>query len=378
MTAQAINRNNNVQFRAYEMDADDVAKYSAYLKPGFVVNSVGTATYDLTLKEVIEGITAIVGKAPINNGNNYFVQTEDCTIEFIAADHDTYMLLSRFKMFSKQDLWFDVAAIFEGKRSKQVNAEGVYNISIAHQILTPRGLENINHMRTTEAFKDIRDDFYPLINVPKMMSLYSESSETITILTGAPGTGKTCFMKKCLAEHAKNIGRDIRVTYVKDPEILKKDGFWAMLSRNAPDVLVLDDLDDELLPRTEGRNEIVNNILSFSDGLFDVPTKIIITTNVKNTKIDSAIIRPGRCFDILAIPNLSRDQALKVWIEGFEQTEEDFCSIFGTDNSNVISQAALMSEYKRLIKAGVDSYLYDTSISIRSVVQEGGVANADD
>lgn len=376
MTNQTLVHNNDVQFRAYEMDATSVAKYSAFLKPGFVVNSLQSTSYDLTLEFILDSISKVIGGEWLKHDHKYFLQTEDCTISARIIDSGDTVFISTLEVFSKPAVWFDIAAIFSGKQTKLTNAFGVFNISIAHKVMTPRGLENINHHRTTDAFKDIRDDFYPLINVPKMMKLYSDSDETISILTGAPGTGKTCFMKKCLAEHAKNLGRDIIVTYVKDPEILKQDTFWAVLSRNAPDVLVLDDLDDELLPRSEGRNEIVNNILSFSDGLFDVPTKIIITTNVKDTKIDSAIIRPGRCFDILAIPNLTRDQAIKVWLEGFEQTEEDFDTIFGTDDSKVISQAALMSEYKRLIKAGAESYLYDPSISIRAVVQDGGVANA--
>lgn len=254
---------------------------------------------------------------------------------------------------------------------------GVYGVTIIHNYIDKMGnTKSINHYKTTESFKNIRDDLYPKVNVPLLMEMYSESDENNLILTGSPGTGKTCFVKKCLRELALHKKKDIRAIYIKDRELLKKDEFWAKLSSNQPDVLVLDDLDDELLPRTQGRNDIVNNMLSFSDGLFDVDTKIIITTNQPNTAIDKALIRPGRCFDILALPNLTWEEALSVWLSGFEESQASFATIFGTDSSKMVSQASLISEYQRYKKSGEAPYLLDSSISIRTTVEDGGTANA--
>lgn len=253
---------------------------------------------------------------------------------------------------------------------------GVYSVHIQHYYLDKlENLKKVDHVKNTESFKNIRDDLYPKVNVPLLMEMYSESNENNLILTGSPGTGKTCFVKKCLRELALNKKKDIRAVYVKDRELLKKDSFWAQLSAAKPDVLVLDDLDDELLPRTAGRNDIVNNMLSFSDGLFDINTKIIITTNQPNTAIDKALIRPGRCFDILSLPNLTWEEALSVWLSGFGEKQESFASIFGVDSSKVVSQAALISEYQRFSKKSEAPYLLDSSISIRTTVEGGGFAN---
>ena len=252
---------------------------------------------------------------------------------------------------------------------KKPTVEGEYNIYINHYYRTPHGLDSIHHEKDTTSFKSVLDELYPSIHVKGMMKLYSDSEESILILTGAPGTGKTCFAKKCIAEHGLNLRKNISVAYVKDPSILIDDGFWANLSNSKPDLLILDDLDDELLPRTEGRNPIVNNLLSFSDGIFDNNTKIIITTNQPNSRIDTALVRPGRCFDILALPQLTIPEAEDIWVNTLKGDLDSFSNSFG--GLTVVSQALLMSEYTRWCKLNAPKYLKDPTISIRSRIEDG-------
>jgi SpoVK/Ycf46/Vps4 family AAA+-type ATPase len=132
-----------------------------------------------------------------------------------------------------------------------------------------------------------------------------------------------------------------------------------------PDLLILDDFDKELENRNNDKHEensIVNKILSVSDGLFHSKTKIIVTTNMSHTDIDPAIVRPGRCFDIIQIPSLSLEEAKKIWIDTLKQSQESFTESFAGYDS--IKQAFLMSEYDKYRFAN-KTYLKDPSISVR-------------
>ncbi|MDT1790765.1 hypothetical protein, partial [Salmonella enterica] len=73
----------------------------------------------------------------------------------------------------------------------------------------------------------------------------------------------------------------------------------------------------------------------------------------------------------------SDTEALTVWTETFGRDEETFTSTFGDVTGKTISQAALMSEHKRLGLSERPDYLLDASISIRSIVEDGAVANAE-
>lgn len=273
-----------------------------------------------------------------------------------------------------------VAAVSCNPKLVVLPPDGTYRIAFRHLFINK--YDDIDHQEYTfdnhsEHLANLQGELYPKVDVNKLMDVFVRSEETVLILTGEPGTGKTCFTKMLCKAMAEISEQDKTIFYVKDPELLKRDDFWITLQSWEPDLLILDDLDDELKPRTKGKNTIMNHMLSFSDGIFPKKTKIIITTNQPNSDIDKAITRPGRCFDILALPRLTADEALDIWIDTYDRTPEQFTSSFGTLSSDdTISQAALVSEHKRLFIADRPKYLTDPSISIRQVVEEGGVANA--
>lgn len=252
---------------------------------------------------------------------------------------------------------------------------GVYDIDIRHFYLDKTNsssgeMKTADHHFNTKSFEYLIPEMYPKIDVTEMMRQYSLSDESIIILSGLPGTGKTCIAKMMMAAHSLTQKDDVDVVYVKDSELLKMDMFWATMSHLKPDLMILDDLDAELLPRTtENPNPIVSNMLSYSDGIFDIGTKILITTNLTNSLIDKALVRPGRSFDTLCLPQLERKEAQHIWVNKFEEPLEEFESRFA--GLNTISQAALMSEHQRLLKSSAPSYLLDPSISIRKLVEEG-------
>ena len=215
-------------------------------------------------------------------------------------------------------------------------------------------------------YDNIIDNIHPRVNIPQLITSYLGSSENILILFGEPGTGKTTLIKQIMLEYAKNSKHNPSIIYTKDTDVLRKDMFWNMILEREPDILILDDFDKELENRENDKhdeNSIVNKILSVSDGLFHSRTKIVITTNMKHTDIDPAIIRPGRCFDIIQIPALSRDEALDIWLNTLNQNSEDFEESF--HDMDVIKQAYLMSEYDKYRFAN-KNYLSDATISVRN------------
>jgi SpoVK/Ycf46/Vps4 family AAA+-type ATPase len=102
--------------------------------------------------------------------------------------------------------------------------------------------------------------------------------------------------------------------------------------------------------------------------------KVVITTNQEIHNIDSALIRPGRCFDFLILEPLTRQQARDIWIKILGLDDEDFKKRFGADE--IITQANLMSEYYH-INSQMQSRLYNktgnTHYSINQKIQQLGI-----
>jgi hypothetical protein len=156
-------------------------------------------------------------------------------------------------------------------------------------------------------------EFYPFLRDKTLEEYYDSfmnSRSSILILIGPPGTGKTSFLRG-LIQHTNS---SAMISY--DPEILANDNFFANFigSRNdSMQLLILEDADNLLIPRKEG-NMLMMKFLNVGDGLVSCSNKkIVFTTNLPSiTEIDSALIRPGRCYDILQFDKLTADQANQV------------------------------------------------------------------
>jgi len=150
-------------------------------------------------------------------------------------------------------------------------------------------------------------EMYPFLEgetVEQYYDRYLQSDASILLLIGPPGTGKTTFIRGLLHYSGKNA----IVTY--DEAILQKDYVFARFIEDDSGVMVLEDSDNFLKSRRDG-NSMMHRFLNVGDGLITVKNKkLVFSTNLPSINdIDPALIRPGRCFDIINFSNYTLDQA---------------------------------------------------------------------
>jgi len=150
-------------------------------------------------------------------------------------------------------------------------------------------------------------EMYPFLegeSVEEYYDRYLQSDAAILLLIGPPGTGKTTFIRGLLHYASKNA----IVTY--DETILQKDYVFARFIEDDTGVMVLEDSDNFLKSRRDG-NTMMHRFLNVGDGLITVKgKKLIFSTNLPSiNEIDPALVRPGRCFDILTFSNYTAEQA---------------------------------------------------------------------
>lgn len=151
------------------------------------------------------------------------------------------------------------------------------------------------------------DEMYPWMTKPlnQYYNDFMNSNASILLLLGPPGTGKTSWIKGLLYE-TKNNGI---VTY--DPEILKRDYVFANFISGDANVMVIEDADVFLKSREGHGNDLMHKFLNIGSGLISsAKKKIIFSTNLPNIRdVDEALVRPGRCYDVLEFKRLDIEQA---------------------------------------------------------------------
>lgn len=140
---------------------------------------------------------------------------------------------------------------------------------------------------------------------------FMKSSANVLVLYGDPGTGKTTFIKKILQNVGFEENRSVNV--VDTPDVMNSPELVSSIyaSKNK-DIYIFEDVDRHLYSRKEG-NDVMAGLLNAAEGLASPDVKIIISTNIKNlSDIDSALIRPGRCFKTLEFVKLEQHEQIAV------------------------------------------------------------------
>lgn len=155
--------------------------------------------------------------------------------------------------------------------------------------------------------KDIKV-FYPnMADGPaEVWRKFAASSANVLLLIGPPGTGKSNFIL-----HMMNTrGWDDKINLVDSDGILLSPGLadW-IRDRPSGSVVITEDSDKMVMKRTDG-NTVMSAILNTTSGIVQRDLKLIISTNLESLRlVDEALIRPGRCYDILQFSLLSSEQA---------------------------------------------------------------------
>ncbi|WP_144106622.1 AAA family ATPase [Paraburkholderia sp. BCC1886] len=196
-------------------------------------------------------------------------------------------------------------------------------------------------------------EFYPYLDggLKALIEDFLNSEESVLILKGPPGTGKTSMVSAAVSElgllpiYAKRADAILHkdfVTFIfnssdgymanvagteakerKDlfSKCLGEDREFKSIRRIKADVeekdtpripiIVVEDADQLLTPRSAG-NVIMPQLLNETDGIGSNHTrKIIFTTNLSSTNdIDEALMRPGRCYDVVECRLLTPEEAV--------------------------------------------------------------------
>jgi hypothetical protein len=164
--------------------------------------------------------------------------------------------------------------------------------------------------------EDLDDIFYhesyPYIDIKSLCKEFLNSLSPILILLGPPGTGKTRLIRYILRYIASLKENIVRCIFSSDQQIIEDGYIFTRFLTGQYDTLILEDIDFHLTPRTDG-NTAMYHLLNISNGVasnYMKYKKIILTTNLPNVNnIDDALLRPGRCFDIIKMRSLDKDES---------------------------------------------------------------------
>jgi energy-coupling factor transporter ATP-binding protein EcfA2 len=170
---------------------------------------------------------------------------------------------------------------------------------------------------TSTSFDEIADDVvmdeaYPQLVAPvaQFIERYLSAPETVLILLGPPGMGKTRLVRAILGAMSRRKEDSAMAMYTADKRALEGDEIFVDFITGQHDAFIIEDADHLLQPRTDG-NRNLHRFLMIADGVVRAQNrKIIFTTNLPNIgSIDDALLRPGRCFATIQMRSLLRAEA---------------------------------------------------------------------
>jgi energy-coupling factor transporter ATP-binding protein EcfA2 len=167
------------------------------------------------------------------------------------------------------------------------------------------------------SFDEVSDDVllneaYPSLDRPvsEFIKKYLSAPETVLVLLGPPGMGKTRLVRAILGAMSRRKRDSAIAMYTADKRALEGDEIFVDFITGMHDAFVIEDADHLLQARTDG-NQNVHRFLMVADGVVRAQhRKVIFTTNLPNIgSIDEALVRAGRCFATIQMRALRLSEA---------------------------------------------------------------------
>jgi hypothetical protein len=242
------------------------------------------------------------------------------------------------------NIWADSLARLEETRQKLLQVVGeTYPRSRMFTLEWHYGSGyGFDHTSFDELATDvIHDEAYPVLEAPvrDFIGSYLRADETVLVLLGAPGTGKTKLVRAILGALSERKNESALVMYTADKRALENDELFVKFITGPHEALVIEDADHLLLARSDGNHDL-HRFLAIADGVVRAAgRKIIFTTNLPNiNSIDEALLRPGRCFASVRTRPLTRAEAallIAKIVEDETRRESLLVSLFPDGTKNV-------------------------------------------
>jgi len=150
--------------------------------------------------------------------------------------------------------------------------------------------------------------------IDRWLALLNERRYGLTVLTGAPGTGKTTLIRSLAqwlsATHMFYFMPAARFANIESGEIVN---FWADENRHSKlrKILILEDAESVLQRRAEDNREKVASLLNLTDGMMGdaLGLHVVCTLNCELSELDPALLRPGRLIGQREMGPLPMDEA---------------------------------------------------------------------
>lgn len=191
-------------------------------------------------------------------------------------------------------------------------------IAVDFSYLSPGGADFFRREITAPSWEKIVGN-YPAEVAGRLGSLVAASPSDlpgrIGVLHGAPGTGKTTFLR-ALAHDWKG---KVSLTYVTDAENFFGDTGYMMSvvmhSRERWNMIFCEDAEQFIAPRSHDSGQALSRLLNLGDGMLGQGLQLVMlfTTNMQSDELDPAITRPGRCFLNEKVGEFSASEAEK-WL----------------------------------------------------------------
>lgn len=170
---------------------------------------------------------------------------------------------------------------------------------------------------------------YPCIEDPvKFLTDFLTSSANVLVLTGPAGLGKSALINQLILQ------AELPTTIVFDTAVMRNESLYTNFIgdslRNNGGLMIMEDSDIILGDREMEQNEMMSRLLNLSDGIVNTSgAKFVFSANITDkANIDSALIRPGRCFDVVEFRNLTKKEAEvaaeSIGIDLFDEDKDDW------------------------------------------------------